>query len=401
MNFKKRISSLNGVANNLKEEARRKVAETATDFAVAGAKHFGGTGENMLFSPVSALMTLAIAEDAAKGETKKQLSSIIKKKTEEIMFVFDRGFKESELSSEGAGKVRFANGIFLIDNENVLVNEQFLKKYERSWLSEVRRIAVGKAGAHGINEWAKKKCRGIGEVIKDVSEDTGIILLNTLRFEGKWESRPEFSKWGTPFRFGGKEVWVSALKNREYAFLSGENAVGFKKPYVDGKYSFAVILPDEDISLNDYISKLTGEKLYSMLKEKDEEVEVVLPKFRTEAELDLKSFTKELGANDAFDEALADFSNLAISKDPDKKMRIGDFRQKAKIKLDEEGTVASAETSMCWDMLLSCEGGECREVYLDRPFLYMIVDNEYNLPLFIGTVENDEALEVIPGRDDL
>ena len=177
--------------------------------------------------------------------------------------------------------------------------------------------------------------------------------------------------------------------------------MGFKKTYVDGKYSFAAILPDEGISLNDYISQLTGEKLSSMLKEKSEEVEIILPKFRTEAELDLKAFAKELGVNDAFDEVLADFSNLAISKDPDKNICIGDFRQKAKIKLDEAGTVASAETCICWDMPLSCEGGECREVYLDRPFLYMIVDNEYNLPLFIGTVENDEALEIIPGRDDL
>ena len=317
------------------------------------------------------------------------------------MLTFDRAFKESELSSKGAGRVRFANGIFLIDNENVLVNEQFLEKYERSWLSEVRRTVTGKAGAREINDWTKKKCRGIDEAIKDVSEDAGVILLNALRFEGEWEKRPEFSKWGISFHFDGKKVCVSALKNKEYAFLSGENAVGFKKTYVDGKYSFAAILPDEGISLNDYISQLTGEKLSSMLKEKNEEVEIILPKFRTEAELDLKAFAKELGVNDAFDEVLADFSNLAISKDPDKNICIGDFRQKAKIKLDEAGTVASAETCICWDMPLSCEGGECREVYLDRPFLYMIVDNEYNLPLFIGTVENDEALEIIPGRDDL
>ncbi|MCR5637949.1 MAG: hypothetical protein K6F97_03810, partial [Lachnospiraceae bacterium] len=30
---------------------------------------------------------------------------------------------------------------------------------------------------------------------------------------------------------------------------------------------------------------------------------------------------------------------------------------------------------------------ERKEVYLDRPFVYAIVDNENNLPIFIGTFD--------------
>ena len=60
--------------------------------------------------------------------------------------------------------------------------------------------------------------------------------------------------------------------------------------------------------------------------------------------------------------------------------------QKTRIEVDENGTKAAAATGIGFAF-----GGmpsDPKQVYLDHPFIYMIVDNETELPLFIGYVMN-------------
>ena len=57
---------------------------------------------------------------------------------------------------------------------------------------------------------------------------------------------------------------------------------------------------------------------------------------------------------------------------------------KTKIVVDELGTRAQAETDIA--AAAASEALEYREVYLNRPFVYLIMDCENGIPLFIGTV---------------
>ena len=58
--------------------------------------------------------------------------------------------------------------------------------------------------------------------------------------------------------------------------------------------------------------------------------------------------------------------------------------------MNEEGTEASAVTSilMVDGCAISEEEPEIKEVYLDRPFVFMIWDENNKVPLFIGKVVN-------------
>ena len=58
---------------------------------------------------------------------------------------------------------------------------------------------------------------------------------------------------------------------------------------------------------------------------------------------------------------------------------------KTVISVNEEGTRAAAVTATI--TIGSVSTDEVRRVYLDRPFLYMIINTKTNTPLFIGTVE--------------
>jgi len=85
----------------------------------------------------------------------------------------------------------------------------------------------------------------------------------------------------------------------------------------------------------------------------------------------------------AFNEARADFNRMATSSIDN--IFISEVLHKTFIAVDENGTRAGAAT-----MVVSTPGSAPREdpkvVRLDRPFVFAIVDNATNLPVFIGTV---------------
>ena len=56
------------------------------------------------------------------------------------------------------------------------------------------------------------------------------------------------------------------------------------------------------------------------------------------------------------------------------------------IDVDNEGTRAAAVTAVTMAATAMPKPEETREVYLDRPFVYMIIDTVNNLPIFIGSV---------------
>ena len=84
-----------------------------------------------------------------------------------------------------------------------------------------------------------------------------------------------------------------------------------------------------------------------------------------------------MGIADAFKES-ADFSGISQGLYLDKVI------QKCVIDVNEKGTAAGAAT----DADMQKYGGETmyRTVKLNRPFVYMVLDMQTDLPVFIGTV---------------
>ena len=63
------------------------------------------------------------------------------------------------------------------------------------------------------------------------------------------------------------------------------------------------------------------------------------------------------------------------------------IRQKAKIIVDEEGTEAAAAT----EVLMMARGvmiTDSKELYFNEPFIYIIMDMETEVPLFVGILDN-------------
>ena len=101
--------------------------------------------------------------------------------------------------------------------------------------------------------------------------------------------------------------------------------------------------------------------------------------------MSLNDSLKEMGMPSAFD-ANADLSK--IGKSAYGNLYIGNVIHKTFIAVDEKGTKAGAATVVEITNESAAIVEDPKTVILDRPFVFMIIDNETKLPIFMGTVES-------------
>jgi serpin B len=95
-----------------------------------------------------------------------------------------------------------------------------------------------------------------------------------------------------------------------------------------------------------------------------------------------------MGMTDAFDWRVADFSRLGTYDVDGMNIFINRVLHKTFISVSEQGTRAGAATVVEIAPGSAAPEMEYKEVILDRPFVYILIDCETNLPFFIGTMMN-------------
>lgn len=179
------------------------------------------------------------------------------------------------------------------------------------------------------------------------------------------------------------------MYSTEAYYLEDDSTTGFIRPYEDG-YSFMALLPKEGISIEDYISHLSAEKLIGLVENAstDYEVDAAIPKFKSEYSIELKDTLQNMGMTDAFDEEQADFRGIGTSDN--RNIYINMVLHKTYIEVDEQGTKAGASTVVGMVETMSLYEPEIKTVHLDRPFVYAIIDTETQMPIFLGVTESVE-----------
>lgn len=110
-----------------------------------------------------------------------------------------------------------------------------------------------------------------------------------------------------------------------------------------------------------------------------------IPKFEAEYSAELSEVLMEMGMTDAFSMRDADFSGLGSSTEGN--IVISRVLHKTHVAVDEKGTKAGAATAVEMKTESAAEPmEEPKQVILDRPFVYLLIDCEQAVPLFIGTV---------------
>lgn len=343
--------------------------------------------ESVFISPLSVQLALAMTGNGASGETKTQIEKLLGgaiplEELNEYLYSY-----VNSLGSADEYKVKIANSLWLRDDENRLQAENdFLQKCCDYYSAEVFKAPFDSQIVKDMNSWVSDKTDGmIKEIIDKISSEDIMFLLNGVMFDAVWDE-PYMNgvvSSGTFTSVSGKQRIVNMMPSGENIYLEDDSATGFIKDYKDGKYAFAALLPDENVNINDYVESLTGERISAILgNAQNERVSVKIPKFTCEFNMGLKDVLSDMGIELAFDEGKADFSKMAKSSMGN--IFIGDVFHKTFITVDERGTKAGAVTKV--EVKDTAALTQVKEVFLDRPFAYMIIDKSNNLPIFMGVL---------------
>ena len=357
-----------------------------------------GVGENVLVSPVSVLLALSMTANGAQGETLTQMEDVLGMKTGELN---DFAYLYSHILEDRpdySGELDIANSIWFKDDPDFEVNKYFLQINADYYDASVYSSHFDASAVKTINNWVSKKTKGmIPAVIDEISNDALMFLVNALAFDAEWNNiyKEDQVRDDLFLTALNEQKKVSFLHNTENIYLEDGNAVGFMKYYKGKRYAFAALLPNEGIHPGDYLNNLDGDHLSEILKNAETcEVRTSMPKFKTEYSVEMSEILGNMGMARPFDMFLAEFYNMGICRDPNRNnLFIGSVLHKTYIAVDEKGTKAGAATVVRMDGGTSApmEKPKPKEVYLTRPFIYMLIDVEANIPLFIGVMNDPGA----------
>ena len=343
--------------------------------------------KNVLISPLSVQLALAMTANGAAGKTREEMEQVLGGEIpigelNEYLYSYVQS-----LPSEDKYKLEIANSIWFRDQkERLTVEKDFLQKNADYYGAQAYKSPFDNQTVNDINSWVKNHTDGmIDKIIEEIGSDTVMYLINALVFDAEWENIYHKSAIldGTFTAISGDKRTVEMMSSKENSYLDDGKATGFIKDYKGGKYSFAALLPNEGVDIYEYMAGLTGEGLLSTLENAQSgTVMATLPKF----ELRMNDVLAGLGMPSAFDGGAADFSKMAKSANGN--IYIGDVLHKTFISVDERGTKAGAVTKV----EASSTGMPQSEkvVVLDRPFVYMLIDNATDLPFFIGAAMDIE-----------
>lgn len=358
--------------------ADKEFKAAAASFSADLFKYNYSNGKTTLVSPLSVLTALALVQNGAQGNTLAQLEQALGGLDRDTLNAYMRAY--CDFLSAG-DELKIANSVWT--DSSAEAKRAFLQKAVDSYSAQLFSAPLSDPKTvESINSWVKKNTDGmIPKIIEKADRYAVMMLVNAIAFDAKWETPYKRSDIGKLefTSYSGSKKKTDFMCSTENVYLKDGGAVGFIKPYKNGRFAFAALLPDENTGIDDYVASLSGDKLMKIFSsaKRGNEVNVKMPKFRAEYSAQLIDTLKKMGVKDAFDSKTADFSSLIENRDA----YIATVVHKTFIEVDENGTRAAASTLVGADTMSLMEP---YSVFLNRPFVYMIVDTETNLPLFIG-----------------
>ena len=344
-------------------------------------------GVNTMISPVSFMAAMGLLRNGAKGDTLKEINKAFDTSTEDFNTWFANWNGMAELKGS---TLKLANSVWARDSEDLEVYGSYKDKVSENYNAEMFTEPFDNSTVKKVNNWVSDKTdKMIPSIIDDLYEDTEMILLNATCFKGKWvEPFNEYStkKDQTFTREDGKTEKADMMRCSESRYFENDKLTGTFKSYLKG-YKIMFMLPKEGVTVKEALGSLKGDALHELEESAGQAVvHLTVPKFEFDYTApDCIASLKDMGIRTVFDPDKADLTGMARSKQGDN-LYVSDIIHKTHIDLNENGTDAAAATAIIIDKNTSVFEPEIKEVCLDRPFIFAIMDDATSTPIFMGTV---------------
>jgi serine protease inhibitor len=362
-------------------------AGNAFTFALLRERSREVPGENVFLSPLSASMALGMATNGALGETRDEMVATLGFGVLEMPEV-NAAYRDLIALLRGLDsrvEMEIANSVWT--QRGYPIEPAFVQTAQTYFGARAEELDfLNPASMRTINDWVKQATGGrITDLLEEKPREEVAFLVNAIYFKASWTT--QFDPRRTQAAgFRNQDGSLSTVRmmradDMPVRFRRGSGYVAGELPYSRGAYAMTIVVPDEDVDLDDFVATLdvgTWDAIAAGMSE--QKLMVHLPRFRMEHEAELNDALQALGMRRAFHYKLADFRALSPRALVDE-LHITEVLQKAIVEVTEEGTVAAAATSVAIGPTSMPPS-----LVVDRPFVFMIRERVSGTIFFIGKV---------------
>lgn len=339
--------------------------------------------QSIFISPLSISTALAMTYQGAETTTKEAMAKTL-------------GFTDiddEDLNSSYKNLIRYlrqidkkielniGNSLWIREGQNI--QEDFLSVNKDIFDASVNSLDFSKEdAANKINQWisdaTKKKIDRM--VDSPIPQNIIMYLINAIYFKGDWTKQFDNKHtFNADFHAGDGSINEAMMMSRtgKIEYGQGDTFKAVRLPYGTGKSAMYCILPEETESVSDFIASLDMEYwniIRESISERDD-VQLRLPRFKLEYGIkNLNDSLISLGMGEAFSDT-ADFSGIRED------ICISRVLHKAVIEVNEKGSEAAAATVV---EIKETAAAEPLTFFADRPFVFIIADDETGTILFLG-----------------
>jgi serpin B len=401
------LPSANLAKSSFQRDANPSVPQTDLSALVNGNNAFAinlyealrSQDGNLVFSPYSISLALAMTYAGARNETESQMAQ-----TMQFTLPQDQlhpAFNSLDLALANEGKAQGNNGQPMQLNIANTVWAERNYSFQQAYLDLISKnygagiqladfIKNFEAARGQINSWVSNQTKNkINNLLApgSVNSRTRMVLVNAIYFKADWDVPFDANNTvDSPFTLlDGSQSQVKMMNNGELtlSYAKGNGYQAVELPYNGNTAAMDIIMPDQG-NFQSFESALDAQKINDIFNSmQSTPIALGLPKFTFTTNFSLSDQLKSLGMTDAFDSNKADFSGMTGNHD----LFISDVIHKAFVAVDEKGTEAAAATAVIMEAM-SAPMQQKVHLVIDHPFIFIIRDLKSGQILFVGRVLN-------------
>jgi serpin B len=373
------------------ESDLRELASGNSAFAFDLYRALADNSGNIFFSPYSISAALAMTYAGAETVTEEEMADVLNFTLPGNLLNSSFNLLDLNLTTLSEADTTFSLNIIntLWGQEGHSFLPEFLEVLAASYGAGISYLDFSEDPdqcRETINAWVLEQTSGrITDLLPSevLTTATKLVLTNAIYFKAQWFN--QFDEAGTyswPFvLLSGEEVEVQMMTQTEhFRSTAGDGYRAVELPYSNRRISMLVIVPDEDRFSE--IEERMGNELIDEINcsLRDGNLYLIMPRFETVSTFRLQDVLSAMGMPSAFGMS-ADFSGM----DGTRTLYISSVIHKAFITVDEKGTEAAAATAVVMEKM---NGDSAADFFIDRPFIYIIRDNQTGTVLFAGRILN-------------
>ncbi len=348
---------------------------------------------NLVFSPASISLSLAMLWNGAGTETATQIATALHftlpvDRLNAAFDALDLALTTPIGSDPGTFQLSLANSTWV--QKDFLVLPSYLDVLAQSYGAVVNTVDFQTApedARNAINGWVAGQTQNqIPRLFPagSINELTRLVLADAVYFHGDWVTPFKPGSPNGTFHAPAGDVSVPMMSAEDNAMLwSGAGWSAASLTYSGADTSMILVVPDAG-TFDSFEAALTTDGLAAMIAPAQQATgALAMPRFKFSSAEKLNDTLAGLGMPDAFDLSRADLSGIDGAKD----LYVQDVVHQADIAVDEKGTTAAAATGVA----VGIKSVALNSLTVDRPFLFFIVHQPTGALLFAGRVVDPSA----------